>query len=62
MHVKEFRINPQIGTARHSVSYHDGVSTHRDGSAFWGLNILRTSRKLAQFVAKLKREGYREQR
>lgn len=57
---KQFKVNPQIGTARHSVSFHDGIQTHRDGSAFFALYIFRTKRKLTVFVNKLKREGYAE--
>jgi len=58
--MKSFRINPPIGTAHHSISYHDGVQTHRDGSPFWGIEIFKTRRAKDKQARKLRRQGYVE--
>lgn len=55
---KLYRINPQIGRAKHSVSLHDGVSTNLDGSPFWGINVLLSRAKLDAFVRGLEAKGY----
>ena len=44
--------------AFHTVSFHDGVKTYRDGSPFFDLKIFRNQRNAARFVAGLKRDGY----
>ncbi len=56
--MKLYTINPQIGKVRHSVSFHDGVQTHNDGSPFFGIQMCRTARKKTVFVNGLKRQGY----
>jgi len=55
----KYRINPQIGRVKHSVSFHDGVQTHKDGSPFYGIEIFRTAKQKAAFVRELEAQGYR---
>lgn len=62
MSKKTYQVNPQIGRARHSVSFHDGVKTHRDGSEFFDIEIFRTAREKDRFVRKLQEQGYQERR
>lgn len=57
---KCFKINPPIGTARHSVSYNDGVKAHEDGSPFFDIKIFRTKIEKARFVRELTNQGYTE--
>lgn len=49
-----------IGTCRYTVSYHDGHSTHRDGSPFYGIKIFRNRRAVGLFIRDLARQGYVE--
>jgi hypothetical protein len=56
----KYKINPQIGRSKHSVSFHDGVKTHKDGSEFFDLEIFKTKRELVSFVNQLKSNGYVE--
>jgi len=58
--MKPFRINPQIGKTRHSVSYHDGTSTHKDGSPFFDLRIFKRRKDKEAFARDLKTQGYTE--
>ena len=58
---KRFRINPQIGTTKYSVDYHDGVSTHNDGSDFFDLRIYKTKKALAKGIEDFKQKGYVEE-
>ncbi|MDG6912643.1 MAG: hypothetical protein JRN35_06120 [Nitrososphaerota archaeon] len=51
-----------IGTAKYTVSYHNGVKKHRDGSPFFDIAIFRNKKKLDAFVRKLRVEGYKEKR
>jgi hypothetical protein len=54
-----YRINPPIGRAKHSVSFHDGVKTHKDGSPFFDLEICRGQRAKDRFVRQLEKQGYK---
>ena len=58
---KQYRYSPAIGKARHVVSSHDGVQTHKDGSPFFGIKICKNKRALAKHINQLRREGYTEQ-
>jgi hypothetical protein len=56
--MKTYRDNPQIGKARLSVSFHDGIKTHKDGSPFFDLQIFKRGKDKAVFIRNLKAEGY----
>lgn len=47
-----------VGRAKYVVNYHDGVKTHRDGSPFYDINILKNKKDLESFVSTLISEGY----
>ena len=47
-----------IGKAKYTVSYHDGVQTHDDGSPFFGIAIFKNKVALKAFINKLTKEGY----
>lgn len=55
---KLYRINPQIGHAKHSVSFYDGEKTHPDGSPFWGIAVYKNKKNLVKFVRGLEAKGY----
>lgn len=56
--MKQFHIQYGIGKAKYVVSHHDGHTTHRDGSPFFGCKIFKNKKKLAAFVRTLKESGY----
>jgi len=47
-----------VGRCRYSVSFHDGHSTHTDGSPFYDLRIFSRRRDVEAFITVLRREGY----
>lgn len=49
----EYTINPQIGKVKHSVSFHDGIKTHKDGSKFFDIKICKSKKELNAFVKSL---------
>lgn len=55
---KTFNVKSGIGKARHVVSFHDGVKTHKDGSPFFDVRVLRNKREVAKFVKDLSSKGF----
>ena len=49
-----------VGKAKYTVNYHDGVKTHKDGSAFYDIAIFKNKKDLQDFISKLSKEGYKE--
>ena len=60
MNDKLFRTGNNIGKAKYTVSDHDGVQTHKDGSPFFGISIFKSKKKRQEFIDKLVKEGYKE--
>jgi hypothetical protein len=58
--MKQFYIQYGIGTAKYVVNHHDGKSTYRDGSKFFGIALFSNKRKLNVFVRLLRKAGYIE--
>jgi len=56
--MKRYNIMFSVGRAKYVVNYHDGVKTHRDGSPFYDINILKNKKDLESFVSMLISEGY----
>lgn len=46
----QYTINPQIGRAKYSISYHDGTKKHKDGSDFWDIKIFKTKKDLIKWT------------
>jgi hypothetical protein len=55
---KEFRVNAQIGSVKHSISYHDGAKKHKDGSRFFDLETFKSKKELEGFANDLLKNGY----
>ena len=56
---KKFRVNLHpIGKAKYSIVVHDGKSTHKDGSPFWGINIFKNKKDLAKAIKDYTKKGY----
>jgi hypothetical protein len=48
----KFKINPQIGRAKYSISFHDGIKTHKDKSEFWDIEIFKTKKAFEKAIKK----------
>ena len=57
--MKEYQVQNNIGEAKYVVSYHDGQSTHKDGSPFWGIRIFTNKVKLNECIKTLSENGYK---
>lgn len=57
--MKEFYTTDNIGKAKYTISYHDGISTHKDGSKFWGIMIFKNKRKYNLKIKEMIKEGYK---
>ena len=58
--MKSFYRQDNIGKAKYTISYHDGIQTHKDGSPFFGISIFSNKKKLKKFTDNLKKENYTE--
>ena len=58
--MKAFYTKDNIGKVKYTVSPHDGVSTHKDGSAFFGIACFSNKRKRDRYVKSLIKQGYTE--
>jgi len=58
-HSKNFSVSTRSGSKwKYEVSYHDGVQTHKDGSAFYDIRFFANKPSLNAFTSKLLSEGY----
>ena len=57
---KEYYLQRNIGKAKYVVNFHDGVSTHKDGSAFYNIKIFRNKPAVELFIKELSNKGYKE--
>ena len=58
--MKNFYTQNNIGRAKYTISYHNGVSTHSDGSPFYGIMIFSNKKKFNQRIKELLKDGYKE--
>lgn len=49
-----------IGRAKYTISYHDGIQTHNDGSPFYSIRLFSNKKELAKFRSQLINQGYTE--
>jgi hypothetical protein len=55
---KTFKVNPQIGVVKYSISFHDGVGANKDGSAFSDLKTYKNKVELEAGIKDFKSKGY----
>lgn len=48
-----------VGKAKYTVNYHDGVKLHKDGSKFFDIAIFKNKIKKSDFITDLLRKGYK---
>ena len=58
--MKTYYRQDNIGKAKYTISFNDGIKTHKDGSPFFGIEIFKNKMKLIEFINKLVSEGYKE--
>lgn len=56
--MKQFYTMNNIGKAKYTISDHDGVQTHGDGSKFFGIKTFKNKRKFERKQKELIKEGY----
>lgn len=59
---KTFYQQNNIGKAKYTISFHDGVKKHKDGSAFFDIKIFKNKTDLLAFQKKLLEKGYSEKK
>lgn len=57
--MKRFYVSYNIGHAKYVINYHDGISTHNDGSPFFGILIFSNKKHLEAKIKEIKSIGYR---
>ena len=57
-HQKVYYHTSNIGKAKYVINYHDGVSTHKDGSPFFDIHISSNKKKRDDFEKELLKQGY----
>lgn len=55
---KTFKVNPQIGKSKYSISFHDGKKTHKDGSKFNDIKTFKTKTELDKAIKDFEDKGY----
>jgi hypothetical protein len=58
--VKKYYLQRNVGKAKYTVNYHDGVKTHKDNSPFYDISIFKTKKKMEAFLKELSEQGYKE--
>ena len=57
---KLYYTRDNIGKVKYTVSDHDGVQTHKDGSPFYGIACFSNKRKRDKYVRGLVKQGYKD--
>ena len=57
-HYKTYSEQHNIGKAKYTVSFHDGLKTHDDGSQFRDMRIFSNAEVMRKFIQKLEHDGY----
>ena len=55
---KVFRVNPAIGKAKYSISSHDGVKKHKDGSDFFDIETFKNKVDLEKAIKNYTSKGF----
>lgn len=58
---KTYKLNFNVGKVKYVVSYHNGVSTHKDGSRFFDIKTFKNKKLMNKFITELKKDGYKEE-
>ena len=58
---KVFKVNPPIGSSKYSISAHDGITKHKDGSPFYNILIFKNKADLERRANYFRSEKYIEE-
>lgn len=58
--MKQYYVQYNIGKAKYVLNFHNGQSTHQDGSPFYDCRIFRNKKELNQAINQLITDGYKE--
>jgi len=56
---KVFKVNPQIGKVKYSISSHDGVKKHKDGSDFFDIETFKNKVDLEKAIKNYTSKGFK---
>jgi hypothetical protein len=56
--MKTFYLMDNVGSAKYTVNFNDGIQQHKDGSPFFDIRLFNNKKKRDKFVKELKNEGY----
>ena len=57
---KDYSLRQNIGKAKYVLVFHDGISTHKDGSPFYDMKIFKNKPDTKAFIKELSNKGYKE--
>ena len=57
---KRFHRRDNVGTAKYTINFHDGMKTHVDGSDFFDIATFKSKKEMHEFTNRLIKDGYRE--
>ena len=57
---KVFYRMDNIGKAKYTINFYNGVDTHPDGSAFFHIRTFKSKRPMNKFIKELIEQGYKE--
>lgn len=57
---KRFYVMNNVGSAKYTLNFHDGVKKNKDGSDFWDIRIFKNKTDLAKAMIDLGKAGYTE--
>lgn len=57
---KKFNVMYNVGKVKYLVNFHDGESTHPDGSEFFSIATFSNKKDFKKFQKKLCQDGYEE--
>lgn len=58
--MKNYYIQNKIGKVKYVISYYDGIQTHNDGSAFYGISCHKNLKTFNAKIKQLNNDGYVE--
>jgi hypothetical protein len=58
--MKIFYTQDNIGKAKYTVSFHNGIDKNKDGSDFFAIAIFHNKKKRKTFIDNLKKQNYIE--
>lgn len=57
--MRKYNVMYGVGKVKYLVNTHDGVSTHKDGSPFYGCYCFKNKAEMDKYITTLEQQGYR---